>query len=153
MSYKRNSDHGSLPSPSLTSLIQPLGSSCLARPMIFACCHTRRILLAQLAKAHRYKIGWRRCPVALFVALRSALIHAWLPAFVCWAFSDLLVQARYSATPDEPHIIASFLRTRQKICAIRHEAVDLFTQPKIFCVEFHGVFVTECNLFAVFGDP
>ena len=114
MTHRHRLDLVSSQAPIPTNPILPHGSSCLTQPSLSACCRIRQTLLAQLAKARQYKIGLRRCQVALFAALRSAAIRAWLPAFVCWASFDLLVQARYLATPDAQHKAASFLCTRQK---------------------------------------
>ena len=128
MTHKHRLDLVLSQAPSRTSLIQPLDSSCLTRPSLSDCFRTRQTRRGQLAKAHQYKIGWRRCPVALFVALRSAAIHAGLPAFVCWASFDLSVQARYLATPDVQHITANSLRTRQKTCWRRNSCKRLRAQ-------------------------
>ena len=128
MTHKHRLDLVLSQAPNLTVQVQPLDSSCLVPPKIFACCRTRQTLPGQLAKAHQYKIGLRRCPVTLFVALRSAAILAWLPAFVCWASFDLLVQAQCLATPDVQHISANFLRTRQKTCWRRNSCKRLRAQ-------------------------
>ena len=128
MTHRRCLDLVSSQAPSLTALVRLLDSSCLARPSLSACCRTRQTQQAQLAKARQYKIWWRRFPVVLFVALRSAAIRAWLPAFVCLASFDLLAQAQYLTTPDGQHIIASFLRTRQKTCWRRNSCKRLRAQ-------------------------